>query len=79
MAGEPSALKKFRYEYPPLEAHFIEAPNGDAAARYLKRTYPHNFDQVVPTLVEIPRWPVFWKTVDHDGRVVPKAAQSGRG
>ena len=65
------SLKKFRYEYPPLEAHFIEAPSAEAVLAFLKRTYPHNFDDVVPTMVEIPRWPPFWKTVDRDGRVLP--------
>ncbi len=65
-------MKKFRYEYPPLEAHFVEAPSAEAVMAFLKRTYPHNFDDVVPTMVEIPRWPPFWKTLDVDGRVLPK-------
>ena len=64
-------LKKFRYEYPPMEAHFLEAPSGQAVLEYLKRTYPHNFDKVAPTMVEIPRWPGFWKVIDQDGRVLP--------
>ncbi len=64
-------MRKFRYEFPPLEAHFLEAPTPRAAIEFLKRTYPHNFDEVLPTMVEIPRWPAFWKTLDHDGRVVP--------
>lgn len=64
-------MKKFRYEYPPLEAHFVEAPSAEAVLAFLKRTYPHNFDDVVPTMVEIPRWPPFWKTIDRDGRVLP--------
>jgi len=64
-------MKKFRYEYPPLEAHFVEAPSAEAVLAFLKRTYPHNFDDVVPTMVEIPRWPPFWKTLDRDGRVLP--------
>ncbi len=63
--------KKFRYEYPPMEAHFVEAPSANAMLEYIKRTYPHNFDDVLPTMVEIPRWPVFWKTLDLDGRVLP--------
>lgn len=62
--------QKFRYEYPPMEAHFLQAPNVDAAAAYLRRTYPHNIDQVLPTLVRVPEWPEFWKTLDLDGRVV---------
>lgn len=66
-----SQLSKFRYEFPPMEAHFLEAPNVDAAVRFLKRTYPHNFDQVIPTLVKIPRWPAFWKQLDQDGRELP--------
>ena len=64
-------LRKFRYEYPPLEAHFLEAPTVDAVVAFLKRTYPHNFDDVIPTMVEIPRWPGFWKTLDLDGHVLP--------
>lgn len=66
--------KKFRYEFPPMEAHFVEAPSAEAVAAFLKRTYPHNFDDVLPTLVEIPRWPSFWKTLDRDGRVLPGKA-----
>jgi hypothetical protein len=66
--------RKFRYEFPPLEAHFVAAPTIDAVVAYLRRTYPHNFDQVLPTLVEIPRWPSFWKTLDLDGRVLPRGA-----
>ena len=65
------SLKKFRYEYPPMEAHFIEAPTAESVLNYLKRTYPHNFDDVAATIVEIQRWPAFWKVVDHDGRVLP--------
>lgn len=66
-------LKKFRYEYPPMEAHFLEAPSGQAVFEYLKRTYPHNYETVVATMVEIPRWPPFWKTIDYDGRVLPNS------
>lgn len=66
-----SGSRKFRYEFPPLEAHFVEAPHVDAVVQYIKRTYPHNFDSVLPTMVEIPDWPNFWKVVDDDGRVVP--------
>jgi hypothetical protein len=66
-----SDLRKFRYEYPPLEARFIEAPSPEAVVEYIKRTYPHNFDDVLPTMVEISGWPRFWNVVDHDGRVVP--------
>lgn len=69
-------MKKFRYEYPPMEAHFLEAPSGEAVLEFLKRTYPHNFDTVAPTMVEIPRWPDFWKTLDADGRPVPLARRS---
>jgi hypothetical protein len=65
-------MTKFRYEYPPLEAHFVESTTIEAVVKYIKRTYPHNFDHVLPTLVEIPDWPEFWKTVDHDGRVLPR-------
>lgn len=65
------SLRKFRYEFPPLEAHFVEAPTPEAMVAFLKRTYPHNFDEVIPTMVEVPRWPDFWKVIDHDGFVVP--------
>ena len=64
-------LKKFRYEFPPFEAHFLEAPTPRAVVEFLKRTYPHNWEEVLPTLVEIPDWPRFWKTLDHDGRALP--------
>ena len=66
-------MKKFRYEYPPMEAHFVEAPTAEAVMAFLKHTYPHNFDDIVPTMVEIPRWPAFWKTLDQDGRVRPNS------
>ena len=66
---------KFRYEYPPLEARFVEARSVRAVVDFIKRTYPHNFDDVLTTLVEIPDWPEFWKTLDDDGRVVPKSAR----
>jgi hypothetical protein len=55
-----TGLHKFRYEYPPGEAHFLEAPSAEAAVRYIRRTYPHNTADVLPTLREIPRWPEFW-------------------
>ncbi len=65
-------MKKYRYEFPPLEPHFVEAPSADAVVRYVRRTYPHNFDEVLPTLAEIPQWPAFWTIVDTDGRALPK-------
>jgi hypothetical protein len=68
------AYLKFRYEYPPLEARFIEAKTVRSVVDFIKRSYPHNFDDVLPTLVEIPDWPDFWKRVDEDGRVLPRAA-----
>jgi len=68
------AYQKFRYEFPPLEAHFIEGATVRAVVEFIKRTYPHNFDDVLPTLVEIPDWPDFWKRVDDDGRVLPRSA-----
>ena len=68
-------LLKFRYEYPPGEAHFLEAPSAEAAVRFLRRTYPHNPVDVLPTLREISRWPPFWKTVDAQGLVVPDNAR----
>lgn len=64
-------MKKYRYEFPPLEPHFVESPGSDAIVKYIKRTYPHNFDEVVATLVEIPRWPEFWTVIDDGGRVMP--------
>lgn len=64
-------LRKFRYEFPPLEPHWLEAPNPRAVIEFIKRTYPHNWDEVLPTLVEVSEWPRFWKTVDDDGRVLP--------
>jgi hypothetical protein len=70
-----TAPKKFRYEYPIMEPHFIEAPTVKAVAAYIKRTYPHNYDQVLPTLVEIPDWPEFWKVLDLDGRAIPRSAR----
>lgn len=69
-------MKKFRYEYPPMEAHFLEAPSAEAVVKYIKVTYPHNFVDVLPTMVEIPRWPVLWKTLDFEGRVLPKKRNS---
>lgn len=69
-------LLKFRYEYPRGEAHFLAAPSAEAAVRFLRRTYPHNPTDVLPTLREIPRWPEFWKTVDPQGLVVPDPART---
>lgn len=66
-------MKKYRYEFPPMEPHFVEAPSPKAVITFIQRTYPHNFDEVLPTLVEIPRWPEFWRTLDADGRVLPRA------
>lgn len=65
--------RKFRYEFPPMEPHFVEAPSPKAVVAFIKRTYPHNFDEVLPTLVEIPMWPEFWKVVDEAGRVLPRS------
>ncbi|MBV1859439.1 MAG: hypothetical protein KUG77_13585 [Nannocystaceae bacterium] len=65
--------KKFRYEYPIMEPHFIAATHVKAVATYIKRTYPHNYDEVLPTLVEIPDWPEFWKVLSDDGRAVPRS------
>jgi hypothetical protein len=65
-------MKKYRYEFPPLEPHFVEAPTADAVLKFVKRCYPHNYDEVLPTLVEIPRWPTFWTVVDEHGRVLPQ-------
>ncbi|MCA9634574.1 MAG: hypothetical protein KC420_00880 [Myxococcales bacterium] len=64
-------LRKFRYEFPPTEARFIAAPTADAAVLYIRRAYPHNTRDVLATLREIPRWPEFWKTLDHQGMVLP--------
>lgn len=66
-----SAGKKFRYEFPPMEPHFVQAPSAGAVVKFIKRTYPHNYDEVLPTLVEIPDWPAFWKVVDDRGRALP--------
>jgi hypothetical protein len=65
--------RKFRYEFPPMEPHFVEAPSPKAVIAFIKRTYPHNYDEVLPTLVEIPMWPEFWKVVDEAGRVIPRS------
>lgn len=64
-------MRKFRYEFPPLAPHFVAAPDPKAVVAFIRRTYPHNFDDVLPTLVEIPRWPEFWKTLDAQGRALP--------
>jgi len=71
-----TGLKKFRYEYPPTEARFLEAPSAEAAVQYIRRTYPHNALDVLPTLRELARWPEFWRTVDAQGLVVPPAPAS---
>ncbi len=71
-------MKKYRYEFPPLEPHFVESPTADAVIRYVKRTYPHNYDEVVPTLVEIPRWPEFWIVLDEAGRALPRGGAGPR-
>jgi hypothetical protein len=70
------SLKKFRYEYPLTEARFLEAPSAEAAVQYIRRTYPHNALDVLPTLRELARWPEFWKTVDAQGLVVPPPSAS---
>ncbi len=71
-----SQLKKFRYEFPIMEPHFVEAPNVKAVATYIKRAYPHNYDEVLPTLVEVPDWPEFWKVLNEDGRALPRSQRS---
>ncbi|MEM6995328.1 MAG: hypothetical protein AAF721_32765 [Myxococcota bacterium] len=65
-------LRKFRYEFPPMEPHFVQAPGGASVVAFVKRTYPHNYDEVLPTIVEVPRWPEFYKTLDERGRVLPR-------
>ena len=70
MAGPP--LKKFRYEYPASEARVLAAPTAEAAVRYIRRTYPHNALDVLPTLRELARWPEFWRTVDDQGLLLPR-------
>lgn len=72
--GAGEHVKKYRYEFPSMEPHFVEAPTPKAVINFVKRTYPHNFDEVLPTLVEIPDWPVFWHTLDEGGRKVPRQA-----
>lgn len=67
-----TTMLKFRYEFPATEARFLEAPSAEAAVLYIRRTYPHNVVEVLPTLREIPRWPEFWKTVDGQGLVLPR-------
>jgi len=64
-------VKKFRYEFPPTEARYLAAPSAEAAVQYIRRAYPHNVVDVLPTLRELPRWPEFFKTVDPQGRVLP--------
>jgi hypothetical protein len=65
-------LKKFRYEFPPTEARFLAAPSAEAAVLYIRRTYPHNALDVLPTLRELARWPEFWRTCDAQGLLVPR-------
>jgi hypothetical protein len=72
------ALAKYRYEFPPLEGRFVEAPSPRAVVEYIKRTYPHNWEEVLPTMVSIPddAWqpderPRYWKTLNQDGRALP--------
>ncbi|RMG98249.1 MAG: hypothetical protein D6705_06510 [Deltaproteobacteria bacterium] len=60
-------MPKYRYEFPPREAHFVDAPTPGAVVRYLKRRYPHNYDDVLATLVEIPRFPDFVVHLDEKG------------
>jgi hypothetical protein len=66
-------VKKYRYEFPVMEAHFLEAPSVKAVIAFIKRTYPHNFEEVLPTLVEVPDWPEFWKVLDPSGRAIPRS------
>lgn len=66
-------LRKFRYEFPLMEPHFVQAPSGAAVVAFVKRIYPHNYDEVLPTIVEIPRWPEFFRTLDDRGRALPRA------
>lgn len=66
-----TALRKFRYEFPIMEPHFVQAPHGASVVAFVKRTYPHNYDEVLPTIVEIPRFPEFWRTLDEHGRALP--------
>jgi hypothetical protein len=68
-------MTKYRYEFPAMEPHFVEAPSVSSVVTYIKRIYPHNFDEVLPTLVEIPDWPEFWRVLDEGGRVVPRIAR----
>jgi hypothetical protein len=65
-------LKKFRYEFPPTEARFLAAPSAEAAVLYIRRSYPHNALDVLPTLRELSRWPEFWRTCDEQGLLVPR-------
>ncbi len=68
MSQAPAPLRKFRYEFPPMQARFVEAATPQLVLGYLQRKYPHNAAQVVSTLVEIPHWPAFWQTLDAEGR-----------
>jgi len=71
-----SEPRKYRYEFPLMEPHFVQAPGGAAVVAFIKRLYPHNYDEVLPTIVELPRWPEFYKTLDDRGRVLPPATHS---
>ena len=51
--------------------HMDASPSAEAAVQYIRRTYPHNVVDVLPTLRELPRWPEFFKTVDPQGRPLP--------
>ena len=64
-------MKKYRYEFPATEAHYLAAPSAEAAVQFIRRTYPHNAVDVLPSLRELPRWPEFFKTIDAQGRVLP--------
>ena len=68
-------MNKYRYEFPPLEPHFVQSPSAEAMVRYIKRIYPHNYDEVLPTLVQIPRWPKFWTILDASGRPLPEGPE----
>lgn len=59
-----------------MEAHFVEAPHINAVVAFLRLRYPHNIDQVLPTLVQVPEWPEFWKVLDQDGHPVPKSRRN---
>ncbi len=70
-------MPKYRYEFPPRTAHFVEAPAPGAVVKYLKRRFPHNYDDVLATLVEVPRFPEFVVRLDASGRPVPRSGDEG--